>query len=361
MDKIEERLNDFDKRLIGEGSYAIVYKYKDPIYNCYFAVKKLKKTTTEKERERFKHEFEFLSKYNHPNILKVYNYIELENSYIMEYCDYTLKQYFEKKGNNINENDRKDIALQFLNAIKILHNDGLLHRDISYNNILVKQYDYNKITIKISDFGLIKDKNLDLTSVGTSIKGTIIDDTLGAFKDYSLKNEIYSIGIMLFYIFTGKQNLENYNSNEKKLVNIINKCIDRNHSNRYDSIDEIIADTLNLFNNDKEVTNKKLLNASIKVNSAILDNNGMNELSYEILSNAIQNDGNIFFIRTLSGLSVQSGKQTYNPKTPREEAELEDAIKMLEDYSYIKATDYKKDFFKVTKKGYDYFERYIYV
>lgn len=148
---------------------------------------------------------------------------------------------------------------------------------------------------------------------------------------------------------------------KKKLVNIINKCIDRNHSNRYDSIDEIIADTLNLFNNDKEVTNKKLLNASIKVNSAILDNNGMNELSYEILSNAIQNDGNIFFIRTLSGLSVQSGKQTYNPKTPREEAELEDAIKMLEDYSYIKATDYKKDFFKVTKKGYDYFERYIYV
>lgn len=87
-------------------------------------------------------------------------------------------------------------------------------------------------------------------------------------------------------------------------MNIINKCIGRNHSNRYDSIDEIISDTLNLFNNDKEVTNKNLLNASIKVNSA---------------------------------------------------------IKMLEDYSYIKATDYKKDFFKVTKKGYDYFERYIYV
>lgn len=359
MNAIENRLNEFELKLIGEGSYASVYKYKDPLYNCLFAIKSLKKATNEKEKERFKHEFDLLSKYNHPNILKVYKYIELKNSYIMEFCDYTLKQYFDKKSNNIENNIRKDIALQFLNAIKILHKDGLLHRDISYNNVLIKQYDYNRITIKISDFGLMKDKNSDLTSIGTSIKGTIVDDTLGSFKDYSLKNEIYAIGILLFYIFTGKQNLENYNNNDKKLVNIINKCIDRNHTNRYDSIDEIISDVLNMFNEDKETTNASIINSSIKINSAIVDNNGINELSYEILSNAINSDGNIFYIRTLSGLSVQSGNKSYNPNTAREEAELEDAINMLESHGYIKATDYKKDFFKVTKSGYDYFEKQV--
>lgn len=170
MDKIEERLDKFNMKLIGEGSYANVYKYKDNLYDCAFAIKSLKKAITEKEKERFKHEFELLAKYNHPNILKAYKYIGFKNAYIMEFCDYTLKQYFEQKGNKLENSTRKDIALQFLNAIKILHNDGLLHRDISYNNVLIKQYDCNKIIIKISDFGLIKDKNSDLTSIGTSIK-----------------------------------------------------------------------------------------------------------------------------------------------------------------------------------------------
>ena len=75
MDKIEERLDKFNMKLIGEGSYANVYKYKDNLYDCAFAIKSLKKAITEKEKERFKHEFELLAKYNHPNILKAYKYI----------------------------------------------------------------------------------------------------------------------------------------------------------------------------------------------------------------------------------------------------------------------------------------------
>lgn len=359
METIEERLDSFDMKLIGEGSYANVYKYKDTLYNCFFAMKKLKKATTEKEKERFRHEFELLSKYDQPNILKAYRYINSKDSYIMEYCDYTLKQYFDKKGNPIENDKRKDIALQFLNALKILHNDELLHRDISYNNILIKQYNWDKITSKISDFGLIKDKNSDLTSIGTSIKGTIIDDTLGSFKDYNLKNEIYSIGIILFYIFTGKQNLENYNDSDKKLLNIINRCIDRNHNNRYNSLDEIISDVYNMFDEDKEVFNNIMTDSYIKVNSPIIDNNGLNKLSYEILKNAVDGDGNIFYIRSLSGLSIQSSNKSYNPNNAREEAELENAIEVLENNSYIRATDYKRDFFKVTKAGYDYFEQQV--
>ena len=358
-DAMEERLDEFDIKLIGEGSYANVYKYKDSLYNCFFAIKKLKKATTNKEKERFKREFEILAKYEHPNILKVYKYIDSKASYIMEYCDYTLKQYFDKKGNKIENDIRKNIALQFLNALKILHNDGLLHRDISYNNILIKEYHSNKILVKISDFGLVKDKNLDSTSTGTNIKGTIIDDTLGSFKDYNFKNEIYAIGIILFYIFTGKQNLENYNKNDKKLLNIIDKCIDRNHNNRYDSLDDIISDVLDIFNEDKENTKNSLAHSYVKVNSSIIDNNGLNELSYEILKNAVDSNGEIFFIRALSGLSVQSGNKSYNPNNAREEAELENAIDILENNGYIKPTDYKRDFFKVTKNGYDYFEQQI--
>lgn len=362
MDKIEERLDKFNMKLIGEGSYANVYKYKDNLYDCAFAIKSLKKAITEKEKERFKHEFELLAKYNHPNILKAYKYIDSKNAYIMEFCNYTLKQYFEQKGNKLENSTKKDIALQFLNAIKILHNDGLLHRDISYNNVLIKQYDCNKIIIKISDFGLIKDKNSDLTSIGTSIKGTIIDDTLESFKEYNFKNEVYSIGILLFYIFTGKQNLKDYSSCDEGLVNIINKCIDRDHSKRYESIDEIISDVLNIFNENKDNQDIGAVHSTIKVNSQLVGNNRLNELAYEILESAINSDGNVFYLRKLSGLSVQSGKKSYAPNTAREEAELEDAIETLERYGYIKATNYKRDFFKVTKSGYDFFEKqFIYV
>lgn len=351
---IESRINQFKLKMIGEGSYANVYKYKDDFYNCYFAYKKMKKATDSKEQERFKNEYNLLSKYNHPNIVKSYRYLENKNAYIMEYCDYTLKKYIEEKGNKISLEARQNVALQFLNAIKIIHEDKILHRDISYNNILIKIYDNKLPIVKISDFGLVKDKNLELTSTGSNMKGTIIDDTLEYFKDYNLKNEIYAIGVILYFIFTGKRNL-NFKQDDA-ISKIVRKCVDRNHNIRYDSIEEIIDDVTNIIENNEI---NKSLKPNIRLNSNIIDNNGLNELSIEILKNAVESDGNIFYLKTLSGIRIQCGNKSYVPNNPREEAELDNVIELLENNEYIKATSYKKDFFKVTKKGYDYFDALV--
>ena len=70
--EVLEYYNNFKKKLIGEGAYANVYKYKDEFYNMYFAIKKLKDNVSAKEKARFEHEYKLLSKYNHPNILKAY-------------------------------------------------------------------------------------------------------------------------------------------------------------------------------------------------------------------------------------------------------------------------------------------------
>lgn len=355
MQKNKLHLQDVKLTLIGEGAYAKVFKYKDSFYNCYFALKRINEDTDTKECERFKHEFELLSKYNHPNILKAYCY--LENEYVMEYCDFTLKKYIDKNGNKISLSIRKNIALQFLNAMKIIHDDNILHRDISYNNILIKMYDKNLPIVKISDFGLAKDKNLDLTSIGSNIKGTIIDDTLLSFKDYNLKNEIYAIGIILYYIFTGKQNL--LFEKDDYISKIVKKCVDRNHSVRYNSINEIINDVSNIMENEEKKTSA---NTNIKLKSNIIDNSGLNELAVEILENAVKSNGNILYLRTLSGITIQSGNKSYIPNNSREEAELDNAIDVLENNAYIKSTSYKREIFKVTKKGYDYFdEQFIYV
>ncbi len=342
--------NNFKLNMLGSGSYANVYKYKDDFYDTIFAYKKLTKNSDAKEIERFKKEFKFLNELNHPNILKAFCYLEEKNAYVMEYCDFTLRKYYELyNGNNdiLNFESRKNIALQFLKAISYLHNKEILHRDLSYNNILIKKYD-NTILVKISDFGLIKDKRSDLTSTGSDIKGTIIDDTLVNFKDYNKKNEIYVIGVILFYIFTGKQSLSFDNNG---LSNIVRKCVDRNHENRYNNVEEIIVDVKSLNNlNDKQ--NK----IETKFKNNIIGTDGLNDLAREFLYKSVNNDGYILKLRTLSGLTLQCGGENYEPSNARDEANIEYALELLIDNRYIISEDYKGEVYKVTKKGFDLFE-----
>ena len=363
MEKLDllEYYNRFKTKLIGEGAYANVYKYKDEFYNMNFAVKKLKNNVTDKEKARFEHEYKLLSTYDFPHILKAHCYIQSENAYIMDYCEYTLRKYLESNGNNLDFNLRKNIAIQFLEAMQFVHSKGILHRDISFNNILIKENDSLLPLVKVSDFGLVKDESLDLTSTNSIIRGTIIDDTLKSFKDYNIKNEIYNIGYIIHYIFTGRQNLSFKEDNS--IMQIVKKCVDREHNKRYNSVTEIIIDIKNA-NEGKEVGDSLYIdsNGNIKVNSNFTHDNVLNELAIEILKDAVDSNGEIRYLRNLSGLTIQSGNKSYKPNNAREEAELEDVIEKLEINEFIKAMSYKRQIFKVTKKGYDYFEtEYIYV
>ena len=243
-----------DVKLIikGSGAYANVFMFQEPLTQKKFALKKLKDDVTEKEIERFKLEFEKMNFLANPYIVKAYKYNQDNNSYIMEYCDYTLNKYISNNNNKyfLDFNFRRNIALQFLKGLKYLHSKEILHRDISLNNILIKEYDDNFIVVKISDFGLVKDFNLNLTKTESEMRGTIIDDTLTCFKDYNIKNEIYSIGVVLWFIFTGKSNLKLDNS---EIGKIVNKCIIRNHSDRFSNVDDIIKSikSINSMKNSK--------------------------------------------------------------------------------------------------------------
>ena len=125
----------------------------------------------------------------------------------MEYCDYTLDRFISENNTKLTLSFRKQIALQFLNALKYLYSKELLHRDLSYRNILLKKYD-DVIVVKLSDFGLVKDESNQITDSDSSIKGTFVDPCLDKFSNYNFINEVYSIGFMLVYIFTGKKNIE---------------------------------------------------------------------------------------------------------------------------------------------------------
>lgn len=196
--------------LIGSGSYANVYKYKDTFYNCNFAVKKLQKDLRDDEIERFHNEFRVLEDLNSPYVLKVYHFDESKQQYVMELADDTLLNYLDKNP-NLGIKRRRSIAQQILSGFRYLHSKQLLHRDIAYNNVLVFLYD-DTVVIKISDLGLVKQTENNLTLTATEVKGSLADPSLSedGFKNYSMCHEIYALTRLLYFVMTNKKTLGNF-------------------------------------------------------------------------------------------------------------------------------------------------------
>lgn len=348
-------------KLIGEGAYAKVFSFKEPLTKNTYAMKRLKNDVIGKELDRFKLEFEKMNSINNPYILKAYSYNENDNSYITEYCDLTLNKYITKNNTKefMNFKHRKNIAFQFLKGLSYLHSKGLLHRDISFNNILLKTYDDNVITVKLSDFGLMKDINLELTRTDSEIRGTIIDDTLTSFKDYNIKNEIYSVGVVIWFIFTGKTNLKIDDSNIGKIVN---KCINRNLSTRYDNIMEIMKDLNSIieYKNEDTIYLKK---DSISI-SKIKKNIDLNidDKAFTILKAMVEDKKNnqIYYTKTLDGEKLQTSDGSFILKlsdyTPREQAFWKDSFESLIKNSYIKSIGNQNEIFEVTSSGYKLYD-----
>lgn len=228
-------------KLIGEGSYAKVLKYKDEFYNKYFAIKKANKELNEKELERFKLEFETMKKANSPYILEVYTYKQDDNSYIMEYADITLYKFIVQNNTKLNLSQRIGIINQIFRAFEYIHENIGFHRDISTTNILLKEYDNDLFVVKISDFGLVKLKNSTLTSDNTDFKGSLNDPKLnivGGFKNYAIEHETYALTRLIYFIVTGRTTIDTKFYNKGFELFILNGISD-DLTIRYKSIDEM--------------------------------------------------------------------------------------------------------------------------
>lgn len=150
--------------------------------------------------KRFLNEYEVLNQIDHPNIIKTYGFFfgdaKHSPSILLEFCPSNLKKRIKK----LQEEERISIIVEIASAMKKVHEEGIIHRDLKLENILLD--DQNNV--KLSDFGLCTlIENDTLTTSRTQMAGTLCymaPELLNRSKNYDEKVDVYSFGVVLFLI-----------------------------------------------------------------------------------------------------------------------------------------------------------------
>jgi TolB-like protein/Tfp pilus assembly protein PilF/predicted Ser/Thr protein kinase len=249
---------------LGEGGMGIVYKAEDTKLDRTVALKFLPKhmTSDPMEKERFVHEAKAASALNHPNITTIHEIDESEDQMfiVMEYCEgETLKSMVEKEPLPIKK--VLDIGIQVCEGLAAAHEKGIVHRDIKSDNIMLNP----RGQVKIMDFGLAKMRGtVKLTMSGSTI-GTLTymspEQVQGEEVDH--RSDIFSFGVVLYELLTGRlpfsgehqaaivysimneepQPIARFNNQvSAKLEDIVFKALAKEREERYQHIDDLLAD-----------------------------------------------------------------------------------------------------------------------
>lgn len=248
---------------IGTGGMADVYKGRDHKLNRYVALKVLKREFREDELfvKKFQSEAQAAAGLMHPNIVNVYDVGEDRGLYfmVMELVEgITLKEYIQKKV-RLTPKEVISITLQVCAGIEAAHNNGIIHRDIKPQNIMISK----EGKVKVTDFGIAKatTSNTISTNAMGSVHYTSPEQARGGFSD--IRSDIYSLGITMFEMITGElpfdgettvsiaiKHLQEDIAAPSELVpdipysleRIILKCTQKSSDRRYQNMGELISD-----------------------------------------------------------------------------------------------------------------------
>ncbi len=248
---------------IGTGGMSDVYRAKDHKLNRYVAVKALKQEFAENKDfvSKFRVEAQAAAGLMHPNIVNVYDVGEENGSHyiVMELVEgITLKKYIEKKA-RLSVKEAVSIGIQVAMGIEAAHNNHIIHRDIKPQNIIISK----EGKVKVTDFGIAKaaTSNTITSNVMGSVHYTSPEQVRGGFSDE--KSDIYSLGITLFEMLTGRvpfngettvavaiKHIQEQMPSVREFVpeipisveQIVKKCTQKSPDRRYQSAPELIED-----------------------------------------------------------------------------------------------------------------------
>ena len=261
-------------RSIGEGGMANVYLAHDIILNRDVAVKILRGDLANDEKfvRRFQREAISSSSLNHPNIVEMYDVGEDDGKYfiVMEYIEgKTLKSLIKRRG-ALTLPEVIDIMLQLTSGIAHAHESYIIHRDIKPQNVMILEDG----TVKITDFGIAMALNSNELTQTNSVMGSVhyLPPEQANGTGATIKSDIYSLGILMFELLTGKLPFKGENAVEiaikqmrdsipsvvemnedipQSIENVILRACAKNPKNRYNSALEMHEDIKTALNPER--------------------------------------------------------------------------------------------------------------
>ena len=271
---------------IGEGGMGVVYLAHHLALNKNVAVKILPPSfAMEEERvKRFIREARSAAQLEHSNIIQIYNIARHDDFYfiVMQYADGESLARAIKREGKIKVLEALGIINDVASALSVAHQKSIVHRDIKPENIMIN----TNGEIKLMDFGLARvlDVASNLSRTG-DILGTpyYLSPEQAQGQRVDGRADIYSLGVTLYYMLSGKKPFEGDTTlaiilkhiNEKPplitqanpeipecISNVINKMLEKDPAQRYQSTDELI-DAINLCHNEivSEDSNAKTITA----------------------------------------------------------------------------------------------------
>lgn len=256
--------------LIGSGGMSEVYRAHCHKLNRDVAVKVLKREFCSDEEfvRKFKMEAQAAGALNHPNIVNVYDVVDEEELHyiVMEMVDgITIKAYIKEKG-RLELRETLEIARQVARGIGAAHQRGIVHRDVKSQNMILSRDG----KVKVADFGIaraVSAQTMSSQAMG-SVHYISPEQAKGDYTD--ARSDIYSLGITIYEMATGRLPFDGdtavsvalshieeeitppsaYNPEiPEGLERIILKCTKKDPAERYQNVDDLIADMQEVYEN----------------------------------------------------------------------------------------------------------------
>ena len=260
---------------IGEGGMANVYLALDTILDRNVAVKVLRGDLAHDEKfvRRFQREALAASSLSHPNIVEVYDVGEDNGNYyiVMEYIEGRQLKQLLKKREKLTLTEAIDIMLQVTDGMSTAHDAYIIHRDIKPQNIMI----LDNGVVKITDFGIAMAMNSTQLTQTNSVMGSVhyLPPEQANGKSATLQSDVYSMGILMYELITGKLPYKGNNAVEialkhlkepfpsikkdmpeipQSVENIILRATAKNPKNRYSDAREMYNDLRTCLDESRE-------------------------------------------------------------------------------------------------------------